>query len=103
VLEYYAHGRSSSVDEAAEYHQQLDRRPPAKGNEQFDSEGVGQVSLDLWSSAFFVESVIWDTAGETDLLSKGLRGLSYVRSHAENSEAIDEIYPFVEVSCPPST
>jgi len=101
ILEYYAYGRTCSVEEAGLYHRQLDQHPE--------------------SSPFFVEAVLQETISGSEPQPNGIRGLLYLRIDVDALDAIslespdpttgatttsypvDGICPFVQVSSLPGT
>jgi hypothetical protein len=101
LLEYYAHGLSSSVEEAECYHRQLDQHPESRDNEHSDSEESVRRSQDSRRFPFFVKDVSYETASDSEQQFEGLRGLLYLRVGAEAFDPVDHIYPFIQVSSLP--
>jgi len=102
LLEYYAHGLSSSVEEAEHYQRQLDQETERRDGENLDPQEK-QPDLDPRPTAFFTKFYHLEIDGNFALHSRGLQGILYLRKHpGEDSDPVNYIYPFVKVSSLPS-
>ena len=97
LFEYYARGLFSSIEEAANYHRQLDESRETETNERTDpDESALQGECGFW-----VKAVVSDTVSDSTPKSHGIRGFLYLRYHEGELDPIDRIYPFVEVTSLP--
>ena len=102
LLEYYAHGLSSSVEEAEHYQRQLDQEPERRDGENLDPQEK-QPDQDPGPTAFFTEFYNLEIDSNFAPHSRGLQGILYLRKRpGEDSVPVNDIYPFVEVSSLPS-
>jgi len=101
LLEYYAHGLSSSVEEAEHYQRQLDQEPERRDGENLDPQ-EDQPDQDPRPTAFFTKFYRLEIDSNFAPHSRGLQGILYLRKRpGEGSVPANEIYPFVEVSSLP--
>jgi hypothetical protein len=103
VLEYYAHGLYSSIEEAEHYQRQVDQESMRGDGEYLNLEERDQQDQDTRPTGFFIEAIGVAIDSSFAPCSYGLRGLLYLREYlGEDSTPVNGIYPFVEVSSLPS-
>jgi hypothetical protein len=103
LLEYYAHGLSSSIEEAEHHQRQLDQESMRGDGEYLNLEERDQREQDTRPTAFFIKAIGVVLDSSFAPCSYGLRGLLYLREcPGEDSTPVNGIWPFVEVSSLPS-
>jgi hypothetical protein len=110
LLEYYADHLSSSVEEAENFHRQLDQdaeeeegradKTPCSGREfSSNTQEEQQQDQEAGRYTFFVEFVDAEIDDEHIPLDKGLQRLTFIRrQHEEGAIPLGDVYPFVQIS-----